>query len=77
MHGPIEHGTATRSRIGLAASEHSALTRATEVIRQWADSHGATRPGTHIDVIDLNDGGKLFTATYLGYEPSVLSGEGW
>lgn len=65
----------TRQRISTHAREDSALGRVVEIIKQWADSHGAVQSGTTIMVVDMTDGGKLFEATYLGYEPSdLLSG---
>ena len=64
----------TRQRIGVAATEEAAFRRAIEVLLQWRDSHGAVQPGTMVSIVDLADGGKLFQAEYLGYEPQTLIG---
>lgn len=52
-----------------------AWSKALGILAQWAQSEGAVTPGTTISIIDTNDGGKLFTATYLGFEPNLLSEE--
>lgn len=72
--GQTEQGRRTRTVISHHATEHSAFTRVIEIMRQWSDSHGATPVGTTVSIIDSADGGTLFFARYLGFEPDLLSG---
>lgn len=51
-----------------------AFERVCDVLAQWAASEGAITPGVRISIVDKNDGGKLFEATYLGYDNTQLLG---
>ena len=65
----------TRQVISNHGQQSPAMIRTTEIIKQWAAAQGAIRPGTTVLVVDLIDGGTLFSATYLGHEPhDLLSG---
>lgn len=74
VNGRDPAGRRTHQRISTHATEDSAFTRIVEIMKQWGDSHGAIKTGTEIAIVDMADGGKVFTATYLGYEPDLLSG---
>lgn len=67
--------TPFNNRLALFATIHGAWRKTLEVLNQWAASEGTITPGTEISIVDTRDGGKLFTATYLGFEPTLLSEE--
>lgn len=65
-------GTPYNNRLSLYATMKGAWGRVIEVLQQWASSEGAISQGTEISIVDTRDGGKLFTATYLGFEPNLF-----
>lgn len=72
--GRDQIGNPTRTVVSHHATEHSAFGRVCEILGQWGDSHGAVPVNTTVSIVDTNDGGTVFAATYLGYEPDLLSG---
>jgi len=69
--GLDERKMPTRTVISNHAHIDSALLAAANVVRQWAASHGAIRPGTRVVISDRDDGAKVFGAEYLGFEEDL------
>lgn len=60
------------SKVAGAQTTAAAFAKVCEIIQQWAASEGAITPGTEVSIVDTRDGGKLFTAAYLGFEVALL-----
>ena len=75
VRGRDSAGRRTHTVVSAHATEQSAMIRVCEILRQWGDSHGAVPIGTRVSIVDKRDGGELFYAEYLGYEPDLLPEE--
>lgn len=64
----------SRQRVGVAATQHAAMTRMCEVVQQWALAEGAIAPGTKLSLVDTEVGQEILTFNYLGYSRETLSG---
>ena len=65
----------TRQQVSTHAVESASLRAICAIIQQWAAMEGAVTAGTTVSIVDTTDGGVLFSAKYLGYEPNTLGGK--
>lgn len=69
-----EWGKPINTSVGRASTLRAAFERVTQVLQQWSKAEGAIKVGTQVSIVDLRDGGKLFTMQYLGFEPLLTDG---
>lgn len=73
--GKEPNGTAYNNRMSLHPTMDGAFTAVIAILTRWGQAQGALHENTRVSIVDTRDGGKLFEAVFLGYEPNLLSEE--
>jgi hypothetical protein len=73
--GKEPNGTVYNNRMSLHATMDAAWNAAIAILIRWGQAQGALHEGTTVSIIDTRDGGRLFAAVFLGFEPNLLSEE--
>lgn len=69
---PATDGPGTRSTYSRTSKLEIALMGMSEIVRQWANVHGAVKPRVTVDVVDTNDGGIVAQLKFLGFETGTM-----
>jgi hypothetical protein len=69
----MSNGAPYNNRISLHATMEAAWAAMMDIVTKWGQAQGAVSPGAKVSIVDTRDGGILFSAEYLGFEPNLLS----
>lgn len=69
---PELSGPGTRSTYSRTSKLEIGLLSLGEILRRWANSRGAVRPGTTATLIDTTDGGPVAQLKWVGFEENTL-----